>query len=210
MERIILHGKVSSVSPRSTILGTFLSPFQRKTTHSSQITALFPGGSLLAVFCLASTLRMVIKDGIDAGRRPHERRLSNQSLVLLALVILIHNFPQQTARLFFFLSQCARLNLMMICQTGRRWILSKRNVGKSASTSSKTSASYVSSSLTTRVSLVSLSDKSTVDMVKNTNVDYATGSFCSSCSIPPCVAGGLWCDGEGCAMCHYDDNCGGL
>ena len=39
----------------------------------------------------------------------------------------------------------------------------------SASTSSKTSALYVSSSLTTRVSLLSISEKSTVDMVKKTN-----------------------------------------
>ncbi len=70
-----------------------------------------------------------------------------------------------------------------------------------ASTLSKTPASYVSSSLTTRVSLLSLSDNSTFDMVKNTNVDYATGSFCSSCSIPPHKARGLWCDGDGFAIC---------
>merc|ERR1712178_35972 len=48
-------------------------------------------------------------------------------------------------------------------------------------TSTKTSASFVTSSLTNRVSLLSLSDKSTVDMIGTT--DYATGSFCSSCSI---------------------------
>ena len=57
----------------------------------------------------------------------------------------------------------------------------------SASTFSKTPASYVSSSLTTRVSLL----KSAADVVKYTDVDYATGSFCSSCSIPPPTAGGL-------------------
>ena len=44
----------------------------------------------------------------------------------------------------------------------------------STSTSPKTSASFVTSSLTNRVSLLSLSDKSTVDMVGIT--DYATGS----------------------------------
>ena len=56
------------------------------------------------------------------------------------------------------------------------------NLATSASTSSKTSASYISSSLTTRVSLLSLSDKSSVYMIKYANVDHATGSFCSSCS----------------------------
>ena len=53
----------------------------------------------------------------------------------------------------------------------------------SASTLSRTPASYVSSSLTTRVSLL----KSTADIVECTDVDYATGSFCSSCSIPPLI-----------------------
>ena len=33
--------------------------------------------------------------------------------------------------------------------------------------------------------------------------DCATGSFCSSCAIPPRVAGGLWSDGVGCDMCCY-------
>ena len=77
----------------------------------------------------------------------------------------------------------------------------------SASTFSKTPASYVSSSLTTKVSLL----KSAADVVKCTDVDYATGSFCSSCSIPPLTAGGLWSTGKGCAMCDYDydDNYGG-
>ena len=70
----------------------------------------------------------------------------------------------------------------------------------SASTLSKTPASYVSSSLTTKVSLL----KSAADVVKCTDVDYATGSFCSSCSIPPLTAGGLWSNGKGCAMCDYD------
>ena len=55
----------------------------------------------------------------------------------------------------------------------------------STTTSPKTSASFVSSSLTTGISVLSLSDKSTVDMVGNVDVDYATGSFCSSCAIPP-------------------------
>ena len=77
----------------------------------------------------------------------------------------------------------------------------------SASTFSKTPASYVSSSLTTKVPLL----KSAADVVKCTDVDYATGSFCSSCSIPPLMAGGLWSNGKGCAMCDYDydDNRGG-
>ena len=75
----------------------------------------------------------------------------------------------------------------------------------SASTLSKTPASYVSSSLTTRVFLL----KSTADVVECTDVDYATGSFCSSCSIPPLMARGFWSSGKGCAMCIYDDNCGG-
>ena len=69
-------------------------------------------------------------------------------------------------------------------------------------TSPKTSASFVTSSLTNRVSLLSLSDKSTVDMIGTT--DYATGSFCSSCSIQPTLPGGFWLDGMGCAMCSYD------
>ena len=75
----------------------------------------------------------------------------------------------------------------------------------SASTLSKTHASYVSSSLTIRVSLL----KSAADVAKCTDVDYATGSFCSSCPIPPLTAGGLWSNGKGCTMCDYDDNCGG-
>ena len=69
-------------------------------------------------------------------------------------------------------------------------------------TSPKTSASFVTSSLTNRVSLLSLSDKSTVDMIGTT--DYATGSFCSSCSIQPTLPGRFWLDGMGCAMCSYD------
>ena len=39
--------------------------------------------------------------------------------------------------------------------------------------------SFVSSSLTTGISLLSLSDKSTVDVVGNLDVDYVTGPFCS-------------------------------
>ena len=27
--------------------------------------------------------------------------------------------------------------------------------------------------------------------------------------IPQPTVGGLWSDGKGCAMCNYDDNCGG-
>jgi hypothetical protein len=64
------------------------------------------------------------------------------------------------------------------------------NPATSTTTSPKISASFVSSSLTNRVSLLlSLSDKSTVDVVGNMDMDYATGSFCS----PPPMAGGLWC-----------------
>ena len=44
------------------------------------------------------------------------------------------------------------------------------------------------------MSLRSLSDKSIVDMVKNIDLDYATGSFCSLYAIPPSVAGEFWCD----------------
>ena len=36
-------------------------------------------------------------------------------------------------------------------------------------------------------------DKSTGDVMGNVDVDCATGSFCSSCSIPPPKVGGLWC-----------------
>ena len=67
------------------------------------------------------------------------------------------------------------------------------NFAISTTTSPKTSASFVSSSLTTRISLLSLSDKSAVDVVGNVDVDYATGSFYSSCTTPPRKAGGLWC-----------------
>ena len=72
-------------------------------------------------------------------------------------------------------------------------------------TSSKTSVSSVSSSLTTGFSLLSFSDKSAVDVVGNfVDVDdCATGSFCSSCSIPPRVAGGLWSKGIGCDACFF-------
>ena len=64
--------------------------------------------------------------------------------------------------------------------------------------------SFVSSSLTTGFSLLSLSDKSAVDVVGDLDVgDCATGSFCSSCAIPPRVAGGLWSDGVGCDACCY-------
>ena len=62
----------------------------------------------------------------------------------------------------------------------------------STATSSKTPALFVSSSLTTGMSLLSLSDKSAVDVVEDLDVDYATGSFYSLRAIPPCVVGGLW------------------
>ena len=55
------------------------------------------------------------------------------------------------------------------------------NLATSTTTSSKTSVSFVSSSLTTGFSLLSLSDKSAVDVVGDLDVgDCATGSFCSS------------------------------
>ena len=67
------------------------------------------------------------------------------------------------------------------------------NLATSTTTSSKTSVSFVSSSLTTGFSLLSLSDKSAVDVVGDLDVaDCATGSFCSSCAILPRVVGGLW------------------
>jgi len=78
------------------------------------------------------------------------------------------------------------------------------NLATSTTTSSKTSASFVSSPLTTGISLLSHSDKSSVDVVGNLGVDYATGSFCSSCAIPPRVVGGLWSDGAGCDTCCYE------
>ena len=58
-------------------------------------------------------------------------------------------------------------------------------------------------------SSLSLSDRSTADVVECADVDYATGSFCSSCSIPPPMAHGFWSSGKGFAMCNFDDNCGG-
>ena len=79
-----------------------------------------------------------------------------------------------------------------------------RTLKASTTTSSKTSVSFVSSSLTTGFSLLSLLDKSAVDVVGDLDVDdCATGSFCSSCAIPPRVAGGLWSDGVGCDACCY-------
>ena len=33
--------------------------------------------------------------------------------------------------------------------------------------------------------------------------DCATGSFCSSCAIPPRVVGGLWSAGVGCDACYF-------
>ena len=82
------------------------------------------------------------------------------------------------------------------------------NLATSTTTSSKTSVSFVSSSLTTGFSLMSLSDKSAVDGASLGGRrwymdDCATGSFCSSCAIPPRVAGGLWSDGVGCDTCCY-------
>ena len=76
------------------------------------------------------------------------------------------------------------------------------NLTTSASTSSKASASYVSSSLMTRFSLLSLSDKSAADMVKCANVVRYWILFVlhSSCSILPHMTR------KGCFMCHYGDN----
>jgi hypothetical protein len=43
-----------------------------------------------------------------------------------------------------------------------------------------------------------------VDVVGDLDVDdCATGSFFSSCAIPPRVVGGLWSDGVGCGACCY-------
>ena len=61
----------------------------------------------------------------------------------------------------------------------------------STTTSSRTPVSFVSSPLETGNSLLSLSDKSAVDVVGDLDVDCATESFCSSCAIPPRVVGGL-------------------
>ena len=68
------------------------------------------------------------------------------------------------------------------------------DLATSTTTSSKTSASIVSSSLTTEISLLSLSDKSAVDVVGDLDVDCATEPFCSSCAIPPRGVGRLWSD----------------
>ena len=81
------------------------------------------------------------------------------------------------------------------------------NLATSTTTSSKTSVSFVSAPLTTGNSLLSLSDKSAVDVVGDLDVDYATGPFCSSCAIPPRVVGGLWSDGVGCDVCCYGYDC---
>ena len=67
------------------------------------------------------------------------------------------------------------------------------NLATSTTTSSKTSVSFVSSSLTTGFSLMSLSDKSAVDGASLGGRrwymdDCATRSFCSSCAIPPMLA----------------------
>ncbi len=48
----------------------------------------------------------------------------------------------------------------------------------------------------------------TADVVRNIGVDYATGSLCSSCAIPPRVAGEIWCDGAECDLCCYDSHSG--
>ena len=82
--------------------------------------------------------------------------------------------------------------------------LGSGNLATPTTTSAKTSVSFVSSSLTTGFSLLSLSGKSAVDVVGDLDVDdCATGSFCSSCAIPPRAAGGLWSDGVGCDACCY-------
>ena len=81
--------------------------------------------------------------------------------------------------------------------------LGSGNLATPTTTSAKTSVSFVSSSLTTGFSLLSLSGKSAVDVVGDLDVDdCATGSFCSSCAIPPRVVGGLWSDGVGCDVCY--------
>jgi hypothetical protein len=88
------------------------------------------------------------------------------------------------------------------------------NFATSTTTSSKTSVSFVSSSLTTGNCLLSLSDKSAVDVVGDLDVDYATESFCSSCTIPPRVVV-WWVDfgvmewGVIC-WCCYDRDSGGV
>ena len=46
--------------------------------------------------------------------------------------------------------------------------------------------------VTTGVSSLSMSDRSTADVVKCADTDYGTGSFCSSCPIPPPMAHGFW------------------
>ena len=66
------------------------------------------------------------------------------------------------------------------------------NLATSTTTSPKTSVSFVSSSLTNRVSLLSLLDKSTVDVMGNVDVGF-----------------GLWRAGVGCAMYSYDNDYGG-
>ena len=71
------------------------------------------------------------------------------------------------------------------------WV-SFSNFTTSASTLSKASMLYVSSSITTRVSLLSLSDKSTADVVECADVDYATGSFCCLLFMLHPTAYGSW------------------
>ena len=66
------------------------------------------------------------------------------------------------------------------------------DLATSTTTSPKTSVSFVSSSLTNRVSLLSLLDKSTVDVMGNVDVGF-----------------GLWRAGVGCAMYSYDNDYGG-
>ena len=67
--------------------------------------------------------------------------------------------------------------------------------------SSKTSASFVSSSLTTGISLLSLSGKSAVDVVGDLDVRelrywaillFALRDLLASCAIPPPAACGGW------------------
>ena len=75
----------------------------------------------------------------------------------------------------------------------------------STSTSPKSPASFVSSSLMTGISSLSLSGKSTVDVVGNMDVDCAAELFLFFARHPATyIAGRLWCDGAGFDVCWYD------
>ena len=76
----------------------------------------------------------------------------------------------------------------------------------------KPSASFVSSSLTTEVSLLFLPEKSTAGAVGNADVDCATGSFCVSALRVPSrqVLRMDFGDGAGCDVCCYSSYRGGV